>query len=178
MVNLTIGTEHFSTPLYFAQKYFNLDATLIPFPSGTGHMVTSLQASEIDVGIGLTEGWVNGLARLKDSANFKIIGSYVKTPLCWAISTGAKRDDVSVESLASGKIGISRIGSGSYVMSFVLADQNGWLKGKDPGEVPFEFVEEQTFERLRKSVNDGTTDAFMWEHFTSKRYWDNGEIKR
>jgi len=27
-------------------------------------------------------------------------------------------------------------------------------------------------------VNDGTVDAFMWEHFTSKRYYDNGDIKR
>ena len=27
--------EHFSTPLHFAQKHFGLEATLIPFPSGT-----------------------------------------------------------------------------------------------------------------------------------------------
>lgn len=30
--------EHFSTPLHFAEKHFGLDAKLIPFPSGTGHM--------------------------------------------------------------------------------------------------------------------------------------------
>jgi hypothetical protein len=27
-------------------------------------------------------------------------------------------------------------------------------------------------------VNDSTVDFFMWEHFTSKRYYDNGEIKK
>ena len=53
--------EHFSTPLFFAQKYFGLTAELIPFPSGTGHMITSLRSGEIDIGIGLTEGWVAGL---------------------------------------------------------------------------------------------------------------------
>jgi ABC-type nitrate/sulfonate/bicarbonate transport system substrate-binding protein len=36
----------------------------------------------------------------------------------------------------------------------------------------------QTFEKLRNAVNDGTADFFMWEHFTSKRYYDNGEIKK
>jgi ABC-type nitrate/sulfonate/bicarbonate transport system substrate-binding protein len=139
-------------------------------------MVQSLQSSEIDIGIGLTEGWVNGLAKLKQDAKYKIVGSYVKTPLCWAISTGVDRD-VSVDGLKDGKIGISRFGSGSYVMSFVLADQKGWLEGK-AGQAPFEFAELSTFDKLRKGVNDGTADAFMWEHFTSKRYWDNGEIKR
>lgn len=74
--------EHFSTPLHFAQKYFGLDATLIPYPSGTGHMITSLQANEIDVGLGLTEGWVAGLGKQGEKAGYKIVGTYVETPLC------------------------------------------------------------------------------------------------
>lgn len=74
------------------------------------------------------------------------------------------------------KIGISRYGSGSYVMGFVLADIQGWLSPN--AEPPFEFVPLQTFDKLRKAVNDSTADFFMWEHFTSKRYYDSGEIKR
>jgi ABC-type nitrate/sulfonate/bicarbonate transport system substrate-binding protein len=168
--------EHFSTPLQFAQKHYGLDATLIPFPSGTGHMIQSLQSSEIDIGIGLTEAWVAGLAKGKDKAGYKIVGEYVSSPLCWAISTGTKRDINTVDQLKGGKIGVSRIGSGSYVMSFVLADSLGWLDKS--GGSPFSFTPLSTFENLRKGVNDGTVDAFMWEHFTSKRYYDNGEIKR
>ena len=102
--------EHFSTPIHFAEKYFGLEATLIPFPSGTGHMITSLQANEIDVGIGLTEGWVAGLGKQGDKAAFKIVGTYVETPLCWAVSTGAKRKLKDVSELKEGKIGVSRIG--------------------------------------------------------------------
>ena len=60
-------------------------------------------------------------------------------------------------------------------MGFVLADQQGWLA---PGSTPFENIPLQTFEMLRNGVNDSTVDFFMWEHFTSKRYYDNGEIKR
>ena len=94
----------------------------------------------------------------------------------WAISTGAKCDINSVADLKNGKIGVSRIGSGSYVMGFVLADQNNWLSPSSPN--PFEVIPLQTFEKLRNGVNDSTADFFMWEHFTSKRYYDNGEIKR
>jgi len=76
--------EHFSTPLYFAKHHYNLPVELIPFPSGTGHMITSLRSGEIDVGIGLTEGWVAGLGKedLEGDGGYKIVGTYVETPLC------------------------------------------------------------------------------------------------
>lgn len=74
--------EHFSTPLHFAQKHFGLDAELITFPSGTGHMITSLQFGEIDVGIGLTEGWVAGLGKEGQEGGYRLVGTYVETPLC------------------------------------------------------------------------------------------------
>ncbi|KZF20311.1 periplasmic binding protein-like II [Xylona heveae TC161] len=168
--------EHFSTPLHFAQKYFGLNATLVPFPSGTGHMIQSLKAKEIDIGIGLTEGWIAGLGKEGEKAGYKLVGTYVETPLCWAISTGANRDLKDVTQLKGANVGVSRIGSGSYVMSFVLADQQGWLEPSQPA--PFTFLPLQTFASLRQGVNEGTADFFMWEHFTSKRYYDNGEIKR
>ena len=66
--------------------------------------------------------------------------------------------------------------SGSYVMSFVLADQRRWLSAAE--DTPFDVVPLQTFTKLREAVNDGTADFFMWEHFTSKRYYDNGEIRK
>ena len=49
MAPLRIGfvPEHFSTPLEFAKKHYGLDSQLLPFPSGTGHMVTALQNNEI-----------------------------------------------------------------------------------------------------------------------------------
>ncbi|TGO47527.1 hypothetical protein BCON_0274g00160 [Botryotinia convoluta] len=172
--------EHFSTPLHFAQKHFGLEAELIPFPSGTGHMITSIRSGEIDVGIGLTEGWVAGLGKsdVEGDGGYRIVGTYVETPLCWAISTGANRPLNSIAHLKNGKIGVSRIGSGSYVMGFVLADEQGWLNENQSSGGPFEVVPLQTFEKLRNGVNDSTVDFFMWEHFTSKRYYDNGEIKR
>jgi len=144
-------------------------------------MIQSLQSSEIDVGIGLTEGWVAGLANAQppSSAGYKLVGTYVETPLCWAISTGAKRSDINnVEDLKNKKIGVSRVGSGSYVMGFVLADQQGWQGEGEGGKGPFKVVPLGTFDKLRAAVNGGEADFFMWEHFTSKRYFDSGEIRR
>ncbi|KAL6722194.1 hypothetical protein ACLMJK_001301 [Lecanora helva] len=176
--------EHFSTPLHFARSHYGLSSTLIPFPSGTGHMISSIQSNEIDIGIGLTEGWVAGLGKAavegKD-AGYRMVGTYVETPLCWAISTGAKRENITeVQSLKGKKLGVSRIGSGSYVMGYVLADSYGWLSPSTTAasEAPFDIKPLQTFAALRAAVNDNTADFFMWEHFTSKRYYDNGEIKR
>lgn len=60
-------------------------------------------------------------------------------------------------------------------MGFVLADHQGWLT---KGEDPFEVVPLQTFEKLRRGVEEEKADFFMWEHFTSKRYYDCGEIKK
>lgn len=144
-------------------------------------MVTALQSGEIDVGVGLTEGWVAALGKaqaVKQDVGFKVVGTYVETPLCWAISAGARRDDLNSEDDLKGKkVGVSRIGSGSYVMSFVLADQKGWLNPQSP-EPPFPVEPLNTFLNLREGVNKGTIDFFMWEHFTSKRYYDNGEIKK
>lgn len=76
--------EHFSTPLYFAKQHYGLNATLIPFPSGTGHMVTAIRAGEIDIGIGLTEGWIAGLGKadVEGDGGYRLVGTYVETPLC------------------------------------------------------------------------------------------------
>jgi hypothetical protein len=62
-------------------------------------------------------------------------------------------------------------------MGFVLADERGWAS--EQGGSPFsDTVVLNTFENLRRAVNSGEADFFMWEHFTSKRYYDNGEIRR
>ncbi|KAF2455556.1 hypothetical protein BDY21DRAFT_289406 [Lineolata rhizophorae] len=186
--------EHFSTPLHFAVRHHGLRASLVPFPSGTGHMVKALRGDEIDVGIGLTEGWVAAAGEEvaaarekgeKEERGIKLVGTYVETPLCWGISTGATREDVcGVEDLKGKGIGVSRIGSGSYIMGFVLADQQGWLSlpsqisSSEPPPPPFNVKVLSTFQNLRDAVNARAADFFMWEHFTTKRYWDSGEIKR
>lgn len=231
--------EHFLTPLLLAHKHglfrnshppsasggsggekLELELELVPQPSGTGQMIQSFRDGAVDVCIGLTEGWINGLAKLRAEAAsaasvstagagsgsgagnvtntgtatatgtgkqvqgmYKLIGTYVTSPLCWAISTGLSRELKSADELRGGRVGVSRIGSGSYVMAFVLADQKGWLSGAshasaaasdsngstaadsaaatatdtataDGAKTPFDFVKLDTFANLRRGVND------------------------
>ena len=87
-------------------------------------MITSLQSHDLDIAIGLTEGWVAGLGKAQaegKEAGYKMVGTYVETPLCWAISTGAGREDVrSVEELKGKKIGVSRIGRCVFVQTLLI----------------------------------------------------------
>jgi sulfonate transport system substrate-binding protein len=70
------------------------------------------------------------------------------------------------------KFGISRYQSGSHLMSCVLASQYGWKQSD------IQFIINHNFDNLRKSVNDNTTAAFMWEYFMQKPFYDKGEIRR
>src|SRR4051794_35770264 len=70
-------------------------------------------------------------------------------------------------------------------MGYVLADQQDWLlpttaagTAAESASPYSEFVVLNTFAKLREAVNSGEADFFMWEHFTSKRYYDSGEIRR
>lgn len=47
-------------------------------------MITAIRAGEIDVGIGLTEGWVAGLGKgnMEGDGGYRIVGTYVDSPLC------------------------------------------------------------------------------------------------
>ncbi|CCG24890.1 thiamine biosynthesis enzyme [Candida orthopsilosis Co 90-125] len=178
--------EHFSTPLFFAQQQgyyakYNLSIEFVKVPEGSGRLINLLNNEEVDLAIGLTEAFVADIAKGNDK--IKLLDTYVQSPLLWAVSTGSNRNELkNVQDLAKfGKIGISRIGSGSYIMSFVLAHQLGFDKFN-------EFAVCSNFRNLRDSVNKkqpegGSTsyeisDAFMWEYFTSKKYYDSGEIKQ
>src|SRR2546423_644709 len=171
--------EHYLVPLHLAKAKFPFPVELIPFPSGTGHMITSLRSDAIDLAIGLTEGWVAGLltAEGQNARGYRIVGSWVQNPLRWAVVTGRNRDNIqSIADLRTyGRVGVSRMGSGSHIMAFVLAQQEGWtaLEPKRPSV----FIPLGPFADLRNGVigENGEAplaDFFMWEHFTTKPYFD------
>ncbi|RAH73746.1 uncharacterized protein BO66DRAFT_408659 [Aspergillus aculeatinus CBS 121060] len=176
--------EHYLGPLHLALRSsaaadLPFEVQLVPFPSGTGHMITSLRDQEIDLAIGLTEGWVAGLVgkqqapRPAATDGYKIVGHWVDTPLRWAIVTGRERETIrGVEDLKGGRVGVSRLGSGSHIMSFVLSQTHHWSE-KD-ALTPTILG---PFGSLRDGVTgagagaDPTADFFMWEEFTTKPYF-------
>ncbi|KAI8846222.1 hypothetical protein BC829DRAFT_363570 [Chytridium lagenaria] len=82
----------------------------------------------------------------------------------------------ALDALRGSRIGISRFGSGSHIIPFVLAHQRGWVKKDGEEDAFFKFVELKDIKGLKGGVMDGSVDAFLWERFTTKPYYDSGEL--
>ncbi|KAJ3760030.1 periplasmic binding protein-like II [Lentinula raphanica] len=162
--------EHFSSPLLqFAEADEGRTITLVECPSGTGQLISRLTKDEIDVAIALTDPLISGIAN--GSKAYKLIGSYVTTPLNWAVVTGKNSKYNKISDLEDTTIGISRLGSGSQTMAYVMGFQQGW----SPETMKFQVNND--IRGLINSVNDGSTSAFMWEWFTTKPWLDSGEVR-
>ncbi|KAK7050870.1 hypothetical protein VNI00_004982 [Paramarasmius palmivorus] len=162
--------EHFSSPLLqFAEDDGGKTFTLVECPSGTGQLISRLTKDEIDVAIALTDPLISGIAN--GSKAYKLVGTYVTTPLNWAVITGKNSRYNSITDLKNTTVGISRVGSGSQTMAYVMALQQGWPSNS------LKFRVNNDIRGLIDSVNDETTSAFMWEWFTTKPYLDADEVR-
>lgn len=143
-------------------------------------MIEAFHAQEIDVAIGLTEGFITGLTKIdRGKKPYHMVGQFTLSPLLWAISTGGLRGDLTgVDELRGLRAGISRYGSGSHIMASVLAQERGWFSKTHVGQVAVAFEVCGAFANLRHAVGSGQADYVMWEHFTSKKYYDTGELKK
>ncbi|MEQ8704731.1 MAG: methyltransferase domain-containing protein [Phaeodactylibacter sp.] len=160
--------EHFNYPWYMADEghtWFEWEA----YPGGTGAMCEALREGQLDVALMLTEGAVADLHQGNPS---RIIGTYVESPLTWGIHVAADSPYQSVEDLEGRVFGISRYTSGSHLMAYVNARQQGW----DTSQLKFEVV--GNFEGAREAMQEGRIDAFMWEKYTTKPTVDRGEWRR
>ncbi|TFK75182.1 periplasmic binding protein-like II [Pluteus cervinus] len=172
MAPLRVGyvREHFSSPLLqFEAVDKGNTFTLVECPSGTGQLISRLTNDEIDIAVALTDPLIAGIA--KGSTAYKLVGSYVSTPLNWAVITGKETAYTSIQDLQNTKLGISRHGSGSQTMAYVMALQQGWPTDS------LQFQVNNDIAGLIASVNDGSTSAFMWEWFTTKPFVDAGQAR-
>ncbi|KDQ08697.1 hypothetical protein BOTBODRAFT_37693 [Botryobasidium botryosum FD-172 SS1] len=169
--------EHFSSPvLQLAEADNGKTFTLTSCPGGTGQLIAALTNNEVDVAIALTDALITGIAR--GSTAYKLVGSYVSTPLNWAVITGAQSEYQSIADLRGTTIGISRPGSGSQTVASVMAMNQGWFEPEGDNKVEkLKFKVNDNLEGLNASVNDGSTSAFLWEWFTTKPHADAGEVR-
>ncbi|KAH7908338.1 periplasmic binding protein-like II [Hygrophoropsis aurantiaca] len=162
--------EHFCSPLLqFNEIDQGSTFTLVECPSGTGQLISKLTNDEIDIAIALTDPLIAGIA--KGSTAYKLVGSYVTSPLKWAVITGKDSTYNEIQDLKGTTLGISRNGSGSQTMAYVMAKQNNWRTDD------LKFQINNDIRGLIDSVNDGSTSAFMWEWFTTKPFVDAGEVR-
>ncbi|CAM4271975.1 substrate-binding domain-containing protein [Zobellia nedashkovskayae] len=171
----TIGVpEHFNLPWHmaieegaFEERGIDLQWTEVP--EGTGRMCQMLQDEETDLAIILTEGLVKSIT---EGNAAKIVQEYISTPLQWGIHVGAKSEFNSIADLEGSKAAISRLGSGSHLMAFVNAQNEGWATDS----LQFEII--NNLDGAVTALTEGTADYFMWEHFTTKPLVDKGIFRR
>lgn len=176
MINLKIGgvPEHFNYPWYLTLKnkeYQNHGINLRwkDYSGGTGDMCKALRTGETDIAIVLTEGIIKDIREGNPS---KIVQTYVDTPLVWGIHVNAKSNFKHISDLENKRIAISRLGSGSHLMAIVNAYNQGW----DIKSLDFKIV--KNLEGGIHALQNDEADYFMWEHFTTKPYVDQGIFRR
>lgn len=166
--------EHFNLPWHLCIENgefedYGIDLQWTDVPEGTGKMCQMLRDGETDIAVILTEGIVKDIAAGNPS---KIVQVYVKSPLIWGIHVAATSHYQKLEDLKGTKAAISRFGSGSHLMSFVNAENQGW----NTNELQFEIV--NTIDGAVEALTSGKADYFMWERFMTKPLVDNGTFRR
>lgn len=166
--------EHFNLPWHlcidnheFADA--NIDLQWTDVPEGTGKLCEMLRSGETDIAVILTEGMVKDIVGGNPS---KIVQVYVESPLLWGIHVAAHSKFKTIADLQDAKVAISRMGSGSQLMAYVNAEQNGWKTT----DLQFEIV--NTIDGAVESLAAGKSDYFMWEHFMTKPLVDQGIFRR
>ncbi len=166
--------EHFNLPWYlciesgeFEHEGINLQWTDVP--EGTGKLCQMLRDGATDMAIILTEGIIKDILNGNHS---KIVQVYVKSPLLWGIHVGANSPYQQLSDLEGKKVAISRFGSGSHLMAYVNAKNNGW----DASSLQFEVI--NTLDGAVEALTQGTADYFMWEKFMTKPIVDKGVFRR
>jgi len=166
--------EHFNLPWHLCLENGefekeNIDLQWTDVPEGTGKMCQMLREGTADIAVILTEGIIKDIVNGNPS---KIVQVYVESPLIWGIHVVAHSTFQNLADLENSKAAISRLGSGSQLMAYVNAKNQGW----DTSKLQFEIV--NTLDGGVTALTEGRADYFMWERFMTKPLVDKGIFRR
>jgi ABC-type nitrate/sulfonate/bicarbonate transport system substrate-binding protein len=166
--------EHFNLPWHLCLENGefekeNIDLQWTDVPEGTGKMCQMLRDGTADIAVILTEGIIKDIVNGNPS---KIVQVYVESPLIWGIHVAAHSTFQNLADLENSKAAISRLGSGSQLMAYVNAKNQGWNTSK----LQFEIV--NTLDGGVTALTEGRADYFMWERFMTKPLVDKGIFRR
>jgi ABC-type nitrate/sulfonate/bicarbonate transport system substrate-binding protein len=166
--------EHFNLPWHLALENREFEANEIDLqwtdvPEGTGKLCQMLRNGETDIAVILTEGIIKDIIAGNKS---KIVQIYVESPLIWGIHVATNSNYQTISDIENTKIAISRLGSGSQLMAYVNANNEGW----NTDALQFEII--NTIDGAVESLTNGRADYFMWERFMTKPLVDSGVFRR
>lgn len=146
-----------------------VEVTFSDFAGGTGALVGALEAGSIDLATLLTEGAVTAIGR---GRAIRLHSAFTTCPLTWGIHVAAEDEAKSITDLEGRRFAISRFGSGSELMAYVLADQHGWELTED------QFVVVGGIQGALEALPAGDADIFLWERFVTAPWVKKKVFKR
>jgi sulfonate transport system substrate-binding protein len=174
-IGLKIGgvPEHFNLPWRLAIeegrfRSIGLDLHWSDMTGGTGQMIKGLDTGTLDIAVLLTEGITKAILQGLDA---KIIQVYVVTPLHWGIHVPFHSDIKTVDQLKDQTFAISREGSGSHLMTYVKANQEGW----NTEQLKFNVVGD-IFGGLW-ALENNEAQGFLWEKYTTFPFAEQGKCR-
>ena len=138
-------------------------------PKGSGAMNKDLREGKVDIAIILTESFIKDKVEGNPA---RIIGWHVKSPLVWGIHISSNVKADNLDNVKNSPFLISRFGSGSHLMAFLLSEREGW----DSDKLKFEVVGD--LEGAKEAFKGQEPKIFLWEKFTTKPLVDQGLFKR
>mgnify|MGYP003648040314 CR=1 FL=1 len=136
---------------------------------GSGQMNRDLREEKTDIAIVLTESFLKDYEAGNPS---KMIGFHVISPLNWGIHIAGESPVNSLDEIQNPTFLISRVGSGSQLMSYVLAEREGW----NPENLEFKIVD--NLSGALEVMSSEQPEMFLWEKYTTKPWVDNKQMKR
>lgn len=165
MIQLKVGgvPEHFNMPWRLAieegkLKEIGIDLHWSDMSGGTGQMIRGLESGSIDVAVLLTEGITKSILQGLEA---KILRVYVASPLHWGIHVPFHSEINQVSQLENQTFAISREGSGSHLMAYVLAGQKKW----NANHLKFNVIGDVYGGLWALKSNEA--QAFLWEKYTT-----------
>lgn len=173
-IRITGVPEHFNLPWkkIIKEQPFSSRGILLHWTDesrGSGQMNKALRADETDLAILLTESFLKDVAAGNPA---RMIGFHVKSPLIWGIHLAAKSEIDELNEIQNPVFLVSRMGSGSHLMAYVLAQKERWKAA----DLSFKVI--GNLAGALSAMDARIPELFLWEKYTTKPWVDSGELKR
>ena len=166
--------EHFNLPWRlaiedgdFTQR--GLDVSWIDFPGGTGAIMAALDAGEIDLATPLTEGAITAIA---NGSPTELVHPWVDSPLLWGVHVAGQSSAEEIADVEGQRFAISRLGSGSELMSRVMAEDLDWELTEAS------FVTVGNIDGALTALPAGDAEVFLWNLSMTQPHVTDGTFKR
>jgi len=146
-----------------------LDVEWVDQPGGTGAIAAALGDRTLDAATILTEG---AIAAIVNGADLRICSLWVQSPLIWGVHVAGHSTAHTIHDFEPVRFAVSRLGSGSHLMAYLLAARDGFRLRAEQLVVVGDIV------GARAALRENRADVFLWEKYVTSPLVHRGEFRR